>query len=202
MRSSILAPAAFGLLVVTAIAAPFLPNDTLPDVAYESTSTAMPKVLNSGASTVQDVLSAAAFTSERQRSPIDFSNLIRIGDQDYDVRYSADFSDQVVSQHTVQKIGYGKKHDVTIITTESGTYSTDGLASRHVRYPDIDARRARSNSFDGLFGAIWFRGVGWMPTEFSPAHSVITFGNVKGGGRFISGDGSTCVTGSSYATCN
>lgn len=57
-------------------------------------------------------------------------------------KYSITFDDSVSTdvQHTqmVRKIGHGRMSVVTIVTTPSGTYSTDGILSPHVRYPGID----------------------------------------------------------------
>lgn len=43
-------------------------------------------------------------------------------------------------QHTeiVKKIGFGKRSIVTIVTTPTGTYSSDAITDPHVRYPGID----------------------------------------------------------------
>ena len=47
---------------------------------------------------------------------------------------------------TVRKIGYGRTEFVSIVTTATGTYSSDGLASPNVLYPGI-TRTATSGSF-------------------------------------------------------
>jgi hypothetical protein len=47
-------------------------------------------------------------------------------------------STEVISQSTVKKIGYGRTAYVTITRTATGTYSSDGLSSPHIRYPGIE----------------------------------------------------------------
>jgi hypothetical protein len=49
----------------------------------------------------------------------------------------------------VTKIGYGKKSKVSIVTTATGTYSTDGIRSPNVRYPGIEVGRKWR-------GGMWF----------------------------------------------
>lgn len=48
-------------------------------------------------------------------------------------------STEALSERTVKKIGYGRTEYVSIVTTASGTYSSDGLASPHLLYPGITA---------------------------------------------------------------
>lgn len=43
----------------------------------------------------------------------------------------------VLEEVTVRKIGYGHTEFVRIVTTATGTYSSDGLDSPHFRYPGI-----------------------------------------------------------------
>ncbi len=58
----------------------------------------------------------------------------------YDVVIDDTISADIVRKATVSKIGHGRKSTVTIVTTPSGTYSTDGLLSPHVRYPGIEVK--------------------------------------------------------------
>jgi hypothetical protein len=46
-------------------------------------------------------------------------------------------SEEVQSETTIKKIGYGRTTYVSIVTTPTGTYSSDGLASPHIKYPGI-----------------------------------------------------------------
>jgi hypothetical protein len=46
-------------------------------------------------------------------------------------------STDIIEQRVVRKIAFGRTTFVTINTTSTGTYSSDGLASPHIRYPGI-----------------------------------------------------------------
>ncbi|HEX4298113.1 MAG TPA: hypothetical protein VHZ56_08820 [Devosia sp.] len=56
----------------------------------------------------------------------------------FDIVLDEQVSTDVKRTQTVSKIGYGEKSTVTIITTPSGTYSSDALGSPYVQYPGFD----------------------------------------------------------------
>jgi hypothetical protein len=56
----------------------------------------------------------------------------------YDITYDDSVSTKPLRTEYVSKIGFGHRTKVAIVTTSSGTYSSDGLASPNVRYPGID----------------------------------------------------------------
>ena len=56
-------------------------------------------------------------------------------------------SQEPLSQTTVKKIGYGKTTVVSIVTTSTGTYSSDAMSSPHVLYPGI-SRTTPARSFE------------------------------------------------------
>ena len=58
----------------------------------------------------------------------------------YDITFDDSISTDVKRTQVVKKIGYGRTSTVTIVTTPSGTYSTDGLLSPHVQYPGIEKK--------------------------------------------------------------
>jgi hypothetical protein len=59
-------------------------------------------------------------------------------------RYTFSFDDSVSGEvqrsRVVKKIAGGRTSEVTITTTPSGTYSSDGLLSPHIQYPGIDKK--------------------------------------------------------------
>jgi hypothetical protein len=56
----------------------------------------------------------------------------------YDITLDDSVSTDVQRRQVVKKIGHGRTSQVTIVTTPSGTYSTDGILSPYVRYPGIE----------------------------------------------------------------
>lgn len=88
---------------------------------------------------------------------IDPSGLVRFEDRDYVVDYDDWVATDPLSSVRVKKVEAGKVSYVTITTTETGTYSTDAMFSRHVQYPGIsveDADPAR-NRFSYWTGNGW-----------------------------------------------
>ncbi len=58
----------------------------------------------------------------------------------YKITFDDSVSTEVQRTQVVKKIGFGRTSEVTIVTTPSGTYSTDGILSPHVQYPGIEKR--------------------------------------------------------------
>ena len=58
----------------------------------------------------------------------------------YNFTFDDSVSGDVLSSRVVKKIAGGRTSEVTITTTPSGTYSTDGLLSPHIQYPGIDKK--------------------------------------------------------------
>jgi hypothetical protein len=59
----------------------------------------------------------------------------------YDVVFDDSVSTEVIRQQSVTKIGFGKVTNVTIVTTPSGTYSSDAITSPYVKYPGIEVSK-------------------------------------------------------------
>lgn len=72
--------------------------------------------------------------------PGPLSTLIKFEDREYEVTAADWVSLTPLSSVTVRKIGYGRVTDVLIATTETGTYSSAGMVSPHIRYPGITVR--------------------------------------------------------------
>jgi hypothetical protein len=58
----------------------------------------------------------------------------------YKITFDDSISTDVKRTQVVKKIGHGRTSMVTIVTTPSGTYSTDGLLSPNVQYPGIEKK--------------------------------------------------------------
>ena len=97
-------------------------------------------------------------------------NLVRIDGSYLAVGHTEDVSFDPTSTTVVRKIGYGRTSFVTIATTPTGVYSTDGLASVHVRYPGVFTAPVRLAAFGGTIMA-WSRLTGWETLPLVDAHS-------------------------------
>jgi len=134
-------------------------------------------------------------------APVDVTHLLKIGDDDYNISAAPSVSLEPTGTVLVRKIGYGSETRVSINTTSSGTYSSDGLASPYVQYPGITATRA-NNPAKRLPVLLLGGGNSWLATELPSAGSFVTFGPMKGGGHYITGRDSTCFFGRGYAGCS
>jgi hypothetical protein len=77
-------------------------------------------------------------------------------DPDSLVKFDVDdsVSTEVIKQQTIKKISFGRVTTVTIVHTPTGTYSSDAVRSRNVRYPGIEVSRAPiAPGLMELFGA-------------------------------------------------
>jgi len=68
----------------------------------------------------------------------DTDKLVKFDGRDYEIDYADWVSTDPLSSATVKKIEAGRVSYVNITTTATGTYSTDGLTSKHVQYPGIE----------------------------------------------------------------
>jgi hypothetical protein len=101
--------------------------------------------------------------------PIHFSagkaldtDLFRDNGNYYAVGHTPEVSMTPIATNVVRKVGLGRTSFVTVTTTATGTYSTDGLASSNVRYPGIytEPLQIAAIPFAGtLLG--WSRLTGW-----------------------------------------
>ncbi|WP_140048850.1 hypothetical protein [Devosia lucknowensis] len=90
----------------------------------------------------------------------DTDKLVKFDDRTYQVDYEDWVSTDPISTATVKKIEAGKVTYVSISTTATGTYSTDGLTSRHVQYPGIDVTEVvpRADNFMRFWtNGSWYR---------------------------------------------
>ncbi|HEY9012256.1 MAG TPA: hypothetical protein VIN06_14685 [Devosia sp.] len=92
-------------------------------------------------------------------------------------------SQDVLSTQVVRKIEAGKTSFVSVVTTPSGVYSSDGLDSPHVRYPGI--LRDGSREFDAV---AYLSDGGWVGFKFRHADSIQTVVPLSGGGYIMVGN--------------
>jgi hypothetical protein len=101
-------------------------------------------------------------------------------------------STEVISSAKIRKIEAGRTSFVTVATTATGVYSSDGLTSGHIRYPGIHTNEQRHAALAYLVGG------GWM-FFVADAGSSVEVIETENGGAIVSG-GSTChvVNGNVY----
>ena len=98
----------------------------------------------------------------------------------------------------MRKIGYGKSETVTVVTTDTGTYSSDGMADPHVLYPGVSVERGETDTIGGFFLAL-VQGR-WQPFTASQAGSFTVYGS--GNGVHYRTDGvDTCIGGNGFYGC-
>jgi hypothetical protein len=73
----------------------------------------------------------------------DPADLVKFNDRDYRVENEDWVATDPLSSVRVKKIEAGKVTYVTITTTATGTYSTDGMFSDHIQYPGISVEAVR-----------------------------------------------------------
>lgn len=131
---------------------------------------------------------------------LDLSKLLKISDADgdYTITYDDTVSLDPLSQATVSKVGYGHVSEVNIVTTSSGTYSSDALKSPHVLYPGIEV--SRETDFPVSLFAFYSLG-GKLLSVANNAHSFTYFGKMQGGGMYTTSHGSTCFYTKDYTGC-
>ena len=105
-------------------------------------------------------------------------------------------STEVTHQSTVKKIGFGRSEVVQIVRTPTGTYSTDGLTSPHVEYPDIHKKKRAAGKL-GLF--YWSNGR-WVLRHALTAGSFVTVTPFDGGQLIVTDDG-MCVVRKNGTVC-
>ena len=80
----------------------------------------------------------------------------------YSITFDDSISTDIQRTQRVKKIGHGRTSEVTIVTTPSGTYSTDGLLSPHVQYPGIEKQSKGWGSGYWYYSSRSLNGGRWM----------------------------------------
>jgi hypothetical protein len=134
----------------------------------------VPRTLGATADYAAELISIAAETS-MQPTGMDLADLLRVDERRYEVNFGFDVSREILSFTNVRKIGFGQESLVSVATTPTGTYSTDGLTSPHVLYPGVDVLRVSGQGNSGT---------------------------ARAGGFSLGPGGSFCVQEGSFTYCN
>ena len=121
---------------------------------------AAPSVLAAVAET--PVAAAAASVETLFPPPFDASKLTK-----FDITFADSISSDIKRTDTIKKIGFGKKTIVSIVTTPSGTYSSDALTSPYVRYPGIDVAPKAVAETSPEFGTLTSPNGTWFWSSFT-----------------------------------
>jgi len=107
----------------------------------------------------------------------DPSHLVKYDDALFDVQTDDSVSLKANSVTRIRKIEFGRASTVNIVTTSSGTYSTDAMFSPHIRYPGIDVHRLTGPARPITSVAFWSDRSGWVVAPLLNAHSVLLLNN-------------------------
>jgi hypothetical protein len=153
---------------------------------------ALPSLLPAALADEEPAKSALSSKDELWPPRFDTSKLVKF---DFDIEPSV--VTDVVSTQTVRKIGFGKTEFVEVITTPSGTYSTDGLTSSHIRYPGIHKELKRTSPGHIAF---WSGSTGWVAFKAIDAGSFVSI-TPFAGGQLVTSDAGNCVFVGKSAYC-
>lgn len=107
----------------------------------------------------------------------DASKLVIFDDSLFTVRTDPSVSMDATRTEYVRKIEFGRTSTVKVTTTASGTYSTDGLYSPHIRYPGIHVERLTGQGQPVTNVAFWSDRSGWVVAPLLDAGSILVLGN-------------------------
>ncbi len=154
---------------------------------------ASPGWMNQAVDTAASVATMTPSDFERMQ-PVtsdSFTQLLRIDEERATIAPTV--SREVLDIRNVRKIGYGHESSVEIVTTPSGVYSSDGIASANVLYPGVETSPSAKTGIGMILALV---GGGWAPLHLVDGGSFTYFG--KG---YMTSGSTTCVSGSNYRGC-
>ena len=96
------------------------------------------------------------------------ADLVKFEDDEYSVQNEDWVATDPLSTVKIKKIEGGRVSFVTITTTATGTYSTDGMFSNHIQYPGIHVEQVRPrNRFS------YWSGYGWEGFSVRSGNSFV-----------------------------
>ncbi len=116
------------------------------------------------------------------------SQLLRVGKRSYQVNFDASVSTQVLSSNVIRKIEFGSL--VSVVSTPSGVYSTDGFASKNVLYPGVEVVEINSESKSRF------------PDDFSDQLAILENGEGVETSEMLRRNNQNCIVRSSFIYCS
>lgn len=135
---------------------------------------------------------APSFGDEPAATAFDASKLMKF--PDYSVQVDASVATDPVKTNRIKKIEFGNVSYVDIVTTATGTYSTDGIASPNVSYPGIDEQAGVPRDSVG----VWNTGHRW---QVLPRHGSSFIYQRTGRNSIFSHNGQSCVITPNIISC-
>lgn len=195
MRASTLI-LAFATGFVLTLVAPMAPIDVMSKFMNAKSADKLSDIGTNAAATALNLVGMQAMAAEVADEPLNLDNIIKF-DDNTKVTLDSSVSRDVLSRTQVRKIAMGKITTVDVVTTSTGTYSTDGLKSLHVQYPGVEVDRSHS----GKGARVWVGGIGWTSLN-SGQSSFVYYGDMQGGGAFVVGSKRGCYFGTGFAGCS
>lgn len=139
----------------------------------------------------------AAFADEMAPG-IDVAGLVRHDGRDYDIQHEDWVSTEEISRSRIKKIEFGRVSYIDVVTTATGTYSTDAMFSNHVQYPGIMVAEAPASAFGGALSMIGAHG-NWVALPLINTGSIVQVRTAAS--RILSNGRDTCVITANFAGC-
>lgn len=199
------------ILVLTAVLAGFAggiaifsPEKT--DAHLQSRAVSFVDEVSVGVEKAGELFSIAAHAGEPGPDdlPIDFDSLLRIDGQNFNISVDRNIVGNVLGTTRVKKIGYGHSNYVNIVTTSSGSYSSDGTASPNVQYYGIEEgplqQRIPVQMLMVIQNGFSLGSLINLPT--GAGGSFVYYGRTSTGGAYSTSRSGTCFSGPGYAGCS
>ena len=154
---------------------------------------AVPDLLPPAVADDQPMKTLLKSASELWPSTLDPSKLVK-----WDYYAQPGISIEPVAESTIRKIGYGRTTFVSVMETDSGAYSSDGLASPNIEYPGIIKEPKAAPS-----PMLWLWGNGhWASASAYSAGSFVVVTPIDGGkAGLVVTDDNLCVVRSNAVYC-
>jgi hypothetical protein len=134
-----------------------------------------------------------------EAAPLDPSKLVKFEGRTYSVTYASSVSNDPIGQAQVVKIAHGRVSTVNVVTTSSGTYSSEATFSPHVLYPGVKVEEVPdTKAANASPAAIWDGVSTFLVLPLDGSTSVTPLGD---GGQLLTGPFGTCIAQSRSFIC-